>query len=71
MIELHHIERLAALEAKFQHLEDHMEGMSRKVDEMHRVLLQAQGFRMPFIVLGTVMISSVGALSAWLLTKFG
>ena len=71
MIERHPNERLAILEREVKYLHDEMGEMSRKVDEMHKVLLQAQGFRVPFVILGTVLVSSVGALASWLLGKFG
>jgi hypothetical protein len=71
MIERHPNERLAVLEQKFEHLEDQMQSMARKVDEMHAVLLQAKGFKTVFIVLGTTVAGAFGAIGHWLLAKFG
>lgn len=67
----HHIERLAVLEQKFQHLEDQMQGMSSKVDEMHEVLLQAKGLKMVFVLLATAAAGVFGAIGHWLLAKLG
>lgn len=71
MQERHPNERLAVLEQKFEHLEDQMQSMSRKVDEMHAVLLQAKGFKTIFIVLGTTIAGVFGAVAHWLLGKLG
>ena len=71
MIERHPNERLAVLEQKFEHLEDQMQSMARKVDEMHSVLLQAKGFKIPFVVIGTAIAGAMGAISHWIVGKFG
>lgn len=64
-------ERLAVLELKVEHMESEVDRMSKKVDEMHAILLQAKGFRMPFVILGTVAMGGVGAIAHWLLAKIG
>lgn len=38
-------ERIAVLEANHRHAEAKLDNMSKKVDEMHEVLLQAKGAR--------------------------
>ena len=40
-------ERLAVLEQKVSHMEEELDRMSAKVDEMHAILLQARGVRWP------------------------
>ena len=40
-------ERLAVLEQKVSHMEEELDRMSAKVDEMHAILLQARGVRGP------------------------
>ena len=71
MTEPHPNERLAVLEQKFKHLDAQMDTMARKVDEMHSVLLQAKGFKIPFVVMGTMVAGGMGAVSHWLLGKLG
>jgi len=65
------IERLAVLEQQFKHLDDQVDAMSRKVTEMHEILLQARGLRIVFILLGTAAAGMIGAVSHWFLGKFG
>jgi hypothetical protein len=38
-------ERLAILEQKVSHMEEELDRMAAKVDEMHAILLQARGVR--------------------------
>lgn len=38
-------ERLILLESEVRHMADDMRGMQRKVDEMHDLLMKAQGAR--------------------------
>jgi hypothetical protein len=40
-------ERLAILEQKVSHMDEELDRMSAKVDEMHAILLQARGVRWP------------------------
>lgn len=71
MTERHPNERLAVLEHKVAHMETTVDRVETKVDEIHDVLLQAKGFKMPFVILGTVLIGTIGAVATWLLSKLG
>jgi hypothetical protein len=42
-------ERLAILEQKVSHMDEELDRMSAKVDEMHAILLQARGVRWAII----------------------
>ena len=42
-------ERLAILEQKVSHMEEELDRMAAKVDEMHAILLQARGVRWAII----------------------
>ena len=42
-------ERLAVLEQKVSHMDEELDKMSTKVDEMHAILLQARGVRWAII----------------------
>jgi hypothetical protein len=48
-------DRVIRLEAEVQNLEDKVSGMSRKVDEMHAILLQAKGAR--WVIVGSAAIA--------------
>lgn len=56
-------ERIAVLEANHRHAELKLDSMSKKVDEMHEVLLQAKGAR--WAILG------IAGMAGFLAGKFG
>lgn len=47
-------ERLILLEAEVRHMADDMRSMQRKVNEMHDLLMQAQGARWLIVGLATM-----------------
>jgi len=57
-------ERLAVLEQKVSHMEQGLDKMSAKVDEMHGILLQARGVRWAIIAVSGLVgfITGAGAL---------
>lgn len=59
-------ERLAALEVKVQHLTERHEDSSKKVDEMHAVLMQAKGARWAVLGMATLGGAMAGFASKWL-----
>ena len=61
-------ERLAVLEQKVSHMEEELDRMSAKVDEMHAILLQAKGVRWAIIAVSGLVGFLVG-LSHWLISK--
>ena len=60
-------ERLAVLEQKVSHMEEELDGMSAKVDEMHAILLQAKGVRWGVIALSG-LVGFLAGLSHWLIS---
>ena len=56
-------ERIAVLEANQRHHDSKIDNMSKKVDEMHEVLLQAKGAR--WAILG------VASMAGFFAGKFG
>jgi hypothetical protein len=61
-------ERLAVLEQKVSHMEEELDRMSAKVDEMHAILLQARGVRWAVIALSG-LVGLLAGLSQWLVSK--
>ena len=61
-------ERLAVLEQKVSHMEEELDRMSAKVDEMHAILLQAKGVRWAIIAVSGLVGFLVG-LAHWLISK--
>ena len=61
-------ERLAVLEQKVSHMEEELDRMSAKVDEMHAILLQAKGVRWAIIAVSGLVGFLIG-LSHWLISK--
>ena len=61
-------ERLAVLEQKVSHMEEELDRMSAKVDEMHAILLQAKGVRWAIIVVSG-LVGFLAGLSHWLISK--
>lgn len=57
-------DRVIALEVQVKNLEGDVQGMSRKVDEMHEILLQAKGAR--WVIVSAAALA--GGITA-LLTK--
>ena len=55
-------ERLAVLEQKVSHMEEELDRMSAKVDEMHAILLQARGVRWAIIAVSGLVgfIAGIG-----------
>lgn len=54
-------ERIATLEADFRHMSGQLDDMSRKVSDMHDLLMQAKGAR--YIVLASAAIA--GAITGF------
>ena len=61
-------ERLAILEQKVSHMEEELDKMSAKVDEMHAILLQARGVRWAIIAVSGLVGFIIGA-SHWLISR--
>jgi hypothetical protein len=61
-------ERLAVLEQKVSHMEEELDRMSAKVDEMHAILLQARGVRWAVIAMSG-LVGFLAGLSHWLISK--
>ena len=61
-------ERLAVLEQKVSYMEEELDRMSAKVDEMHAILLQARGVRWAIIAV-SALVGFLAGLSHWLISK--
>jgi hypothetical protein len=61
-------ERLAVLEQKVSHMEEELDRMSAKVDEMHAILLQARGVRWAIIAVSGLVGFLIG-IAHWLISK--
>jgi len=61
-------ERLAVLEQKVSHMEEELDRMSAKVDEMHAILLQARGVRWAIIAVSG-LVGFLAGLSHWFISK--
>ena len=61
-------ERLVILEQKVSHMEEELDRMSAKVDEMHAILLQARGVRWAIIAVSG-LVGFLAGLSHWLISK--
>ena len=61
-------ERLAVVEQKVSHMEEQLDKMSAKVNEMHAILLQAKGVRWAVIVVSGLVGFGTG-ISHWLISK--
>jgi hypothetical protein len=61
-------ERLLILEQKASHMEERLEKMSAKVDEMHAILLQARGVRWAVIAVSG-LVGFLAGISHWLIAK--
>jgi hypothetical protein len=61
-------ERLAIVEQKVSHVEEQLDKMSAKVNEMHAILLQAKGVRWAVIVVSG-LVGFVTGISHWLISK--
>jgi hypothetical protein len=61
-------ERLAVLEQKVSHMEEELDRMSAKVDEMHAILLQARGVRWAIIAVSG-LVGFLAGLAHWLISK--
>ena len=60
--------RLAVLEQKVSHMEEELDRMSAKVDEMHAILLQARGVRWAIIAVSG-LVGFLAGVSHWLISK--
>lgn len=58
--------RIAVLETNQRHLEDKLDKMSSKVDEMHEVLLQARGARWAILGVASLAGFFAGKFSTFL-----
>jgi hypothetical protein len=61
-------ERLVILEQKVSHMEERLEKMSAKVDEMHAILLQARGVRWAVIAVSG-LVGFLTGMSHWLISR--
>jgi hypothetical protein len=61
-------ERLVILEQKVSHMEERLEKMSAKVDEMHAILLQARGVRWAVIAVSG-LVGFLTGISHWLISR--
>ena len=61
-------ERLAVLEQKVSHMEEELDRMSAKVDEMHAILLQAKGVRWAIIAVSG-LVGFLAGLAHWPISK--
>jgi hypothetical protein len=61
-------ERLVILEQKVSHMEERLEKMSAKVDEMHAILLQARGVRWAVIAVSG-LVGFLAGISHWLISR--
>jgi hypothetical protein len=61
-------ERLVMLEQKVSHMEEELDKMSAKVDEMHAILLQARGVRWAVIAVSG-LVGFLAGVSHWLIAR--
>jgi len=61
-------ERLAMLEQKVSHMEEELDRMAGKVDEMHAILLQARGVRWAIIAVAG-LVGFLAGLSHWIIAR--
>ncbi|MGA7488442.1 MAG: hypothetical protein WBW74_16085 [Xanthobacteraceae bacterium] len=61
-------ERLVILEQKVSHMEEELDKISAKVDEMHAILLQAKGVRWAIIAVSG-LVGFLTGISHWLISK--
>lgn len=62
-------ERIAVLETQIKHLDIELLEMSKKVNEMHGLLMQAKGFRWALIAFISCVSFTTGTLIPWLFHK--
>jgi len=61
-------ERLVILEQTVSHMEEELDKISAKVDEMHAILLQAKGVRWAVIAVSG-LVGFLTGISHWLISK--
>jgi hypothetical protein len=61
-------ERLAVVEQKVSHMEEQLDRISAKVNEMHAILLQAKGVRWVIISVAGV-VGFITGISHWLISR--
>jgi hypothetical protein len=61
-------ERLVVLEQKVSHMEEELDKMAAKVDEMHAILLKARGVRWAVIAVSG-LVGFLAGISHWLIMK--
>jgi hypothetical protein len=61
-------ERLVILEQRVSHMEEELDKISSKVDEMHAILLQAKGVRWAVIAVSG-LVGFLTGISHWLISK--
>lgn len=61
-------ERLVMLEQKVSHMEEELDKIAAKVDEMHAILLQARGVRWAVIVVSG-LVGFLAGISHWLISR--
>ena len=60
--------RLAVLEQKVSHMEEELDRMAAKVDEMHAILLQARGVRWAIIACSG-LVGFIAGIAHWLVGR--
>jgi hypothetical protein len=63
------LERIARLEAQFQHMNQTVDRMALRVDEMHSLLLKARGAQWVLIIVAATIgfvLSKLTIVSGWL-----
>ena len=61
-------ERLAVVEQQVSHMQEQLERISAKVNEMHAILLQAKGVRWAIIAVAG-LVGFVTGISHWLISR--
>ena len=61
-------ERLVILEQTVSHMEEELDKISAKVDEMHAILLQAKGVRWAIVAVSG-LVGFLTGISHWLISK--
>ncbi len=62
-------ERIAVLEIQIKHLDVELLEISKKVNEMHGLLMQAKGFRWALIAFISCVSFATGTLLPWFMHK--
>lgn len=61
------VERIVKLEVQISHLDDELANVSKKVDEMHAMLMQAKGFRWALVAFVGFISFVSGTILPWII----